>query len=82
MKTRVATGAMILLTLCFSAWMLQANTQTGSAPKQWEYKFDYQCNEKKANAYGVEGWELVATDPSGSGSGASSSGFMFKRPKR
>lgn len=35
--------------------------------KTWEYKFQYQCDEKKANNLAAEGWELVNMTASGSG---------------
>lgn len=35
----------------------------GAKPQQqtiWEYKFVYQCDDKKANAWAIEGWEMTA----------------------
>jgi Domain of unknown function (DUF4177) len=51
-----------------------------SKPAQWEYKFQYQCDEKKANALASEGWELVNMTASGSGM-TTSINCAFKRPK-
>jgi hypothetical protein len=51
-----------------------------SKPVQWEYKFQYQCDEKKANNLAAEGWELVNMTASGSGT-STAVNCAFKRAK-
>ncbi len=53
MKTKLFALAAVLLLASLMAF--------GSARPvpQWEYKFEYHCDEKKANAASAEGWELV-----------------------
>lgn len=47
---------LIVLALVLSILSVSAIPQT---KPQWEYKFVYQCDEKKANASATDGWELV-----------------------
>lgn len=47
----------------------------------WEYKFLYECSEKKANSLGQEGWELTAIQSTGPGIGNNVPTYVFKRPK-
>jgi hypothetical protein len=49
----------ILLTLALVAGILftTAWAQKGT-PRTWEYKFVYQCDEKKTNNLAAEAWEL------------------------
>lgn len=76
MKTKITLG--ILALICFVS--LSATPQ--SKPSQWEYKFSYDCNEKKANSLAAEGWELVAIEgTSDAGLGHNVSAYVFKRPK-
>lgn len=65
-----------LALVCFIS--LSATPQ--SKPAQWEYKFQYQCDEKKANNLAAEGWELVNMTASGSGM-TTAVNCAFKRPK-
>jgi hypothetical protein len=68
-------GASVLLAICL--FTLSASPQQ---PKGWEYKFQYQCDEKKANKLADEGWELVNMTTSGSGM-TTAVNCAFKRPK-
>jgi hypothetical protein len=61
MKTKLTICALSII--CFVS--LSATPQT--KPAQWEYKFQFQCDEKKANNLAAEGWELVNMTASGSG---------------
>ena len=71
------------LVLIIAVSVLVAFSQT---PKPnlviWEYKFEFQCTEKKANQLGAEGWELVAIQPpSNVGISNNISTYVFKRAK-
>lgn len=69
---------LLIITLLAGLLFTTAWTQR---PQQtlWEYKFEYEIREKKANELGVQGWELVAISPT---SGTSSvTEYVFKRPK-
>ena len=70
----------LVLMLLFVFVVMIASSQTQSKPPAWEYKFEYKCNEKKADALGAEGWELVSLHESGSGISALEI-CGFKRPK-
>jgi len=52
-----------------------------SEQKTWEYKFLYECNEKKANVLGQEGWELTAIQSTGPGLGNNVPTYVFRRSK-
>jgi len=68
-------AASALLVICL--FTLSASPQQ---PKGWEYKFQFQCDEKKANTLAAEGWELVNMTASGSGM-TTAINCAFKRPK-
>lgn len=55
--------------------------QPPQATNKWEYKFVYECNEKKAAALGQEGWELAAIQSTGPGIGNNVPTYVFKRSK-
>lgn len=61
---------------CVCLFTLSATPQKAS----WEYKFEYKCDEKKANALAAEGWELVNMGVTSFGSLAAVH-CAFKRPK-
>lgn len=48
-------------------------------PPGYEYKFESAPTEKKANALGAEGWELVAIESQGQGRIVPT--YVFKRRK-
>lgn len=76
MKTKISLCALALVCLVSLSALPQ------SKPQQWEYKFSYDCNEKKANALAADGWELVAIEgTSGAGLGHNVSAYVFKRRK-
>lgn len=57
----------ILLVFLLAAVCLA--TISATPQKQvWEYKFVYQCDEKKANAASSEGWEMVSLSMASYGS--------------
>jgi hypothetical protein len=49
-------------------------------PKIWEYKFLYQCDERKANNLATDGWELTEMSMTAYGSLGVAT-CVFKRPK-
>lgn len=55
--------------------------QQPASRDQWEYKFLYECNEKKADSLGQEGWELTAIQSTGPGIGNNVPTYVFKRLK-
>lgn len=73
MKRTLLVIAIVLGSLFSVAWT-QRPQQT-----LWEYKFEYEIREKKANELGAQGWELVAISPTGSASSVTE--YVFKRAK-
>lgn len=53
---------------------------TQSQPSRWEYRFIYQCDEKKTNSLALEGWELTDMSMAAYGSIGVAT-CVFKRPK-
>lgn len=49
----------ILITLALVLSILTLAWANGPRPAAYEYKFVYQCDEKKANSQAADGWELV-----------------------
>lgn len=73
------TTLTITLLLILSAFTISAIPQQS---KQWEYKFEYKMNEKKANDLGSQGWELSAIEStSGAGIATNIPVYVFKRVK-
>lgn len=70
----------IIITLLLTLSILSISATTQQKPQQWEYKFAYQCDEKKANAAAAEGWELVTLSMASYGSLGVGT-CAFKRPK-
>ena len=58
MKSRLTIIA-LLVALCISLYFVNVNSHAAPAAQSWEYKFEYKCDEKKANALAADGWELV-----------------------
>jgi hypothetical protein len=75
MKKTLPIIALVLLSLVSIAWV------QSSKPVQWEYKFDFNTSEKKANELGAQGWELVAIQSTGPGVGHNVSTYAFRRVK-
>ena len=69
----------LAIVLSLASFAFGANRSQPAAP-QWEYKFEYKCDEKKANALAVDGWELVNMGVASFGSLAAVH-CAFKRPK-
>lgn len=69
----------ITLALVLSIFSISAVTQQPKSP-QWEYKFVYQCDEKKTNALASDGWELTDMSMAAYGSIGVAT-CAFKRPK-
>lgn len=67
----------ILLTLALVLSVLTVGAATQQPkPQQWEYKIEWNINEKKANELGSQGWELVAVDTQ-----SNVQEYAFKRAK-
>lgn len=73
MRKLITLSALLLIALFTVSAMPQK-------PQTWEYKFQFQCDEKKANNLAAEGWELVNMTSSGVGM-ATAVNCAFKRPK-
>lgn len=58
----------LLITLALVCSILSISAVTQQPKTQWEYKFVYQCDEKKANNAATEGWELVSLSMASYGS--------------
>lgn len=72
MKNTLITLALVLVVLL---------TVGAQQPRtQWEYKFVYQCDEKKTNNLAAEGWELTDMSMASYGSIGVAT-CAFKRPK-
>lgn len=69
MKNTLLTLALVIGILFTTAWAQQPRTQ-------WEYKVEWNGNEKKANTLGAEGWELIAVDTH-----VNVQSYVFKRAK-
>lgn len=68
--------------LVIALLLVCAITVMGQQPQptvKWEYKFVYDCNEKKATALGLEGWELTAIQSTGPGLANNVATYVFKR---
>ena len=73
MKNKLPVVLLMALVLIVGGWKL--------TPTQYEYKFEYNLKEKKANELGAQGWELVALTSSGSDTATSVEIYVFKRAK-
>jgi len=72
----------ILLVLAFVlVFTLGGFTFPQKNQTQYEYKFEYDIREKKANELGSQGWELVGIGACGEGAGCNVTVFVFKRAK-
>lgn len=79
MKGSLMKRVLLALALVLSIFTISAVTQQPK-PQTWEYKFVYQCDEKKANANAAEGWELVTLSMTSYGSIGVGT-CAFKRPR-
>lgn len=70
-----------LLALVLGFYFVNSRSQAASVPATWEYKIETKCSdEKRINALGAEGWELVGFSISESGLGGNWR-CVFKRAK-
>lgn len=69
-----------LLILCLVLGVLLTVGAQQTKPQTWEYKFVYQCDEKKTNGLAAEGWELSNMSMASYGSIGVAT-CVFKRPK-
>jgi hypothetical protein len=72
MKQRITLAIVAVVALTAAAWTYG---KAAPAPQKWEYLFETECNQVQANNLGVQGWELVAMDPS-----SSRRQCIYKRP--
>jgi hypothetical protein len=79
--TAINFAAMKTLILILAICMVSIGATVQTQQKTWEYKFLYECNEKKANSLGQEGWELTAIQSTGTGLGNNVPTYVFKRLK-
>jgi hypothetical protein len=75
MKNKVFLAIAALALLCVVGF-----TQTPQKPAQFEYKIEFNINEKKLNALASQGWELVAVSPDASVGNVTAS--YFRRVKQ
>jgi hypothetical protein len=75
MKTTLLIISLLICLLCVGA------TYQSAAPRQFEYKFEFNPSEKKANELGALGWELVAIQSTGPGTGNNIPTYVFRRVK-
>jgi hypothetical protein len=69
-------ASLLLAVLLFAGWTSQAPRRAA-----YEYKFEFDCSEKKANSLGADGWELVAIQSPGPGMGNNVPTYAFRRVK-
>lgn len=67
--------ALAVCVLFVGAWSAR------TVPVQYEYKYEFNASEKKANEMGAQGWELVAAPVSINGSLSNTVTFVFRRVK-
>lgn len=77
MKNKIYIALLVVLVLCFGSYV----TKSAPAPVTYEYKFDFNTSEKKANELGSQGWDLVAVQSTGPGLGNNVPTYVFKRAK-
>lgn len=70
---------LLIVVLLLSVIVATGGSQSTPQPTVWEYKFEYEINEKKANALGAQGWELISVSPTSSTSSVTE--YAFKRAK-
>ena len=72
----------MLIALVFGSVMIGSGFGSRAVPaaQQWEYKFVYRCDEKKANEFAGQGWEMSAMSETAYGSIGVAT-CVFKRPK-
>jgi len=70
----------LILFLALFLSVLTLSATTTQPQKNWEYKFEYKCSDKKANDFASQGWELL-TVTSVSYSGMPMELCAFRRPK-
>lgn len=70
-----------LLALVLGFYFVNSRSQAASVPVAYEYKFDFNTSEKKANELGSQGWDLVAVQSTGPGLGNNVPTYVFKRAK-
>jgi hypothetical protein len=68
--------------IAFLLLIVAVSVSATSQPQQkaWEYKFEYRCDEKKANTAAADGWELADMSMASYGSIGVAT-CVFKRPK-
>jgi hypothetical protein len=72
MKQKLLLVIVAGIALTAGAWTFSS---AAPGPQRWQYQFEDDCNQAKANGLGIAGWELVSMDPS-----SSHRQCIFKRP--
>ena len=72
MKQKLMLAAVAAIALTAGAWSFSA---AAPDPQHWQYQFENDCNQAKANSLGSMGWELVGMDAA-----SSHRQCLFKRP--
>ena len=76
---RILTSILFIAVLFYA---VLAKPELSSQVTVFEYKFDYNTSEKKANELGAQGWELVAVQSTGPGLANNVPTYVFKRVKK
>jgi hypothetical protein len=71
----------LLIALALVAVLFLAGFTLQITRVKWEYKMEYNVNEKKLNQLGEDGWELAGMGAEGSGPTANVITYVFKRQK-
>lgn len=74
---KILISIVLIFNVCLAAFVIFPKVSAQPQNIQWEYKFEYNLKEGKANELGAEGWELAAASPTGS-----ITAFVFKRQKK
>lgn len=72
---------LLIVLILLAVFFIGGFTFAQKSQPQYEYKFEYNVSEKKANQLGAEGWELVTASATGSGPASNVETFVFKRAK-
>lgn len=73
---------LLIAVLCVVLFASFSRPQTTTKTRgQFEYKYEYNCSEKKANELGADGWQLVAVESANGRVTGNVSTYVFKREK-
>ena len=72
MKQKVMLAIVAVIALTAGAWSFST---AAPGPQRWQYQFEDDCSQAKANSLGFVGWELVGMDTA-----SSHRRCIFKKP--